>query len=408
MFRSITRRLGTLFRAALFFISIVAVPYLGFKTLMLFDGASGAWVGIPITLIFCICYMYPLGAIFSIMKVFKSIASVPYWGEKLGQDHVDALLENEVFYPYTYKDGHDSLYIKISENRKWLKIFGKYYPVAFIAGIDKSEMSLVMLNGERVPLKPFVFLPSFSDALYEIYPNYKFFRDRIKADNYEESFQHIFESACGNDLTELHKADWEHIRYTFERAFANLTVDSEYANLKQSIFSYVLGKNQLKKLKVRKNRDKGISADDEILNFDEYEDDYCICNGVALLNMIGYPSNKAGIDFLFRCLGNADAPYFQPAVEELEKFDRKLLQDKIDLEVEKAYSEKDALKLGGIIFLAERIGYDVPFIKEIKEEQAKEEEIGGKDMFHFMDEDYTGKAGAMAVAFEPEKIKKEG
>ena len=408
MFRSIFRRLGTLIRAALYFISIIAIPYLGFKSLLLFDGASGSLVGIPVAIIFGISYLYPVFAVVNIRKAFKGIGSVPYWGEKMGQEKVDKLLSAEEFYPYTYSDGKDSLFIKISKSRKWLKVAGRYYPIPFIAGIDKGELGIVMLNGKIVPYQFYLLFPGFTRVLYELYPNYKFFKDRIKSGGYEESFEHIFETACGSDITQLDRADWERIRYDFERAFANLTVDTGNMNLKQSIFKYVLGKNQLKSLKKSQYSKKEISAGDEILNFEEYDDDYCICNGVTLLSMIGYPANKEGIDFLFKCLGNADAPYFQPAVEELEQFDKKLLQHKIDLEVEKAYYEKDALMLGGIIFLAERIGYEIPFIKEIKEEELKETElkekgIGGKDMFHFMEETYSGsKASGMAVAFKPE------
>lgn len=55
------------------------------------------------------------------------------------------------------------------------------------------------------------------------------------------------------------------------------------------------------------------------LNFNDYLNEFSVCNGIEILKVLGYPENAQGIDFLFMCLGDVDEAYFTYAVELLKK-----------------------------------------------------------------------------------------
>ncbi len=399
MFNNVKRKIAGFLRGLLYYGSMIWIPAICYKTLFLFDGTSAKATFLPVMTLFAIGFFYPLCFLAEIKNVSRSISSVPYWGKEIGNLKVSMLLSGEEFHPYIFEDGKKSWLVKISESGKWIEVAGRFYPVALIAGYDKKKKVLVMLDGEVVHLQFFLRHPDFEKALHEIYPNYEIMADRISKGNYKDVFLDIYTKACKDDPF-INKADWERIRLNYDQLFANNAFNTSTMNLKDGVYNYVLGKNQLDKLATKKKRRLGIDETDEVLQFEKYTDDYCVCNGVAVLEMLGFPANKKGIDFLFKCLGNVDAPYFLPAIKVLYKFNDELLKNKIDEEVRKAFENKDVMYLGGLIYLAKEIKYDVPFLKELKEADTQS---SGAEQFHFLDEEYISSGSGAAVAFMPSK-----
>ena len=307
---------------------------------------------------------YIIFVVTNFSNAMDALSSVPVWQKILGSEQVDAFLTDEEFVPYVYSDNSESGIVKISKSRKWIKVFGRYYPVALIAGYKSFGSQLVMLNGQTAYFQFMMGHPDVKRALAELHPNSDYYEELltqprstgILQENYDKALR-----ACGTDLE---KADWEDLRYRFEIEFARVcssgidTVSTMHKNvLSEKQLEYAI--EQLKKVELK--------STSTVLDFKSYENEYCVCNGVAVLEGIGYPANKEGIDFLFKCLGSVDAPYFVHAVKVLKEFDTEELHRKIDYEIKRAFIKRDAVYLAGIIYLAKEIDYDIPFLKEQKE-----------------------------------------
>jgi hypothetical protein len=80
---------------------------------------------------------------------------------------------------------------------------------------------------------------------------------------------------------------------------------------------------------------------------------------VRLLRELGYPRNKAGVDFLFDCIKDIQKPYFEDAIEALSLFPRDELIELIEMHVTKAHEEGDVLFGAGLIYLSGKINYEI-------------------------------------------------
>ncbi len=183
------------------------------------------------------------------------------------------------------------------------------------------------------------------------------------------------------------KADFSRIRYNWEKSNAeekfgysqNVRVFDDYkpvddnGNLATTIFERVLSDTEIARTE-KAIRKKKVSLS-YYLNFDDYRNEYSVCNGIELLKKITYPKNAEGIDFLFRCMWDVDEAYFIPAVELLMSYPKDMVRRKIEEEIKIAFENEDVVRIGGLMFLADKQKYEIRFLEEIRENQNVNEEM---------------------------------
>ena len=134
---------------------------------------------------------------------------------------------------------------------------------------------------------------------------------------------------------------------------------SDKYNVHRFMFGRVLEDEELKvilsQIEMKRIKD-GISR---ITKLENYSDDYCVCNGIRLLDMMGYPKNAKGIDFLFDCIKDVQKPYCNDAIEVLKKYPREELIERIDKDVNLAYEKNDVVWAAGLLIMAKEIDYEV-------------------------------------------------
>lgn len=83
-----------------------------------------------------------------------------------------------------------------------------------------------------------------------------------------------------------------------------------------------------------------------------------------------YPANKKGLDFLFDCLSDVDEAYFMPAAGVLSEVPVSALGPLMEKRSREAYLRCDVMRLAGIMYLAKETGYEIQFVKNLKEHLA--------------------------------------
>ena len=179
--------------------------------------------------------------------------------------------------------------------------------------------------------------------------------------------------------------DWGTIRYQWEKellrdskkypdkiAKSNFSVISNDGSISTDIFERVLSDNELEKtVNAVKNNHVDIR---KYLYFNDYKNEYAVCNTIELLKKLGQPLNLEGCDFLFDCLGNIDEPYFYMAVNLLKTYPRRMREEKMEVYAKAAHESGDVEKFGGLLYLAKELKYDIKYVEKMKAEESSKDE----------------------------------
>ena len=88
---------------------------------------------------------------------------------------------------------------------------------------------------------------------------------------------------------------------------------------------------------------------------------------------------------MFKCISDVDEAYFGPAIDVLKEYPRNELCAKIEEKAQSALESGDVVALGGVMFFAKEIDYEVKCLKEVKdakleaERQARKSEAAAKE-----------------------------
>ncbi len=302
------------------------------------------------------------------IKQWRVFWRVPHFGRIMPQCWDEARFET--YRPYVTSEGNQIPFVMMGESQKWMRILGKYYPVDLICGYNEKKNVLYAIDGSAIKLPRRALLSSYKEGIKA------FFEDR--GHNYEsipDGTKYAFENMICSRPEELYKMDFGKLRYRWEDWMAR---SSGGENRKHDIFEDVLSNKEITAIfkSIRNKRDNlGMYT-----NFEDYKNEYAVCNGINLLSKLKYPQNRDGIGFLFDCLNDVDEPYFMMAVDELMKFPHKTLKNELEVRAKTAYEEQDVLKMAGLMFLAKKLNYEIEYVKEIKEKAAEAEsvlELGG-------------------------------
>ena len=313
-------------------------------------------------------------------KTFKDIEHVPYWGNRFGRQKTIDLLDAEKFEPYVMNDGTICKWLQVSRSGRWFCVAGHYYPIYLVRGYDGRSRELLMIDGTRIK-QPWLETEPVKAAMKELFAANRIFEKGLKKRDITGICATAFNRAWGQNYEALANADWDVVRYKWEQEVADLAASGmelssfnkfrkalsldDYA--KESLQTRVLTDDEIDYI-VQSIRRKEIKSTDGWFVISSYKDEMCICNGVKLLNRLGYPDNAMGDLFLFNCIRDIQKPYFEEAIEALKKFPRDLLIEMLETRVAVAHQEGDVLWGAGLIYLAKQIDYEISIARESREE----------------------------------------
>ena len=305
--------------------------------------------------------------------VAEKYDELPHFGKLLKKDQVLEILSHSSFSSYKTKDGKELKNVLISEDDKWLCLFDGYMPVDMICGFNRKMNVLYTIDGGVIGLPFKAKLPHIRKEIEA------FFKDR---GHYYESRPRKavekFDAAYHRPLSSLDKADFSRLRYEWEKAnsgdkngyLKNEDSGKKYipifedGELNDAIFSRVLADVEVARTADALRKKKKYLT--KLLDFSKYSSEFCVCNMVAVLDNLRYPANSEGIDFLFKCLGDVDEAYFGMAVNVLKDYPKGPVEKKIEENVKLAFENGDVVGLGGLMFLAKEIGYDIKYVEGMK------------------------------------------
>ncbi len=305
------------------------------------------------------------------------------------------VIMSQKFHPYSKY----VRFIRVSENDKWVRIFNKYYPLDLIYGYNNTSNELYFIDGYVVKLPALA-----SKGRYNRFIDLFFNERGYTYDNLPSVSKESFDKIVADGINTFEKVDWAGLRYKWEQAIAREKdirgAKKGSANgyhplthggkLRRDYYTRALSQAEIKRTAdIFRNGNFSVT---ELTSFDEYVNEYCVCNGVKILGELGYPQNAKGIDFLFNCLKDVDEAYFMPAVDVLSGIPLNTLAPIIEEKAREAYKKCDVLRLAGILYLAKNINYEIEYVKELKEKIKAQEE---PDMT-FVDENGI-------VRFDPEQ-----
>ena len=303
---------------------------------------------------------------------------IPHFGELFGYYKAKELLSEETFHLYTYENGKKAHFLRVSDSGKWFSILGGHLPVDLICGYNKRKAELYTVDGVIIKLPAVAELYIIRRELEKFFKERgDYFREMPQGarDEFRDSYRKR-DSAFAID-------DWGTIRYQWEKellrdsqkypdkiAKSNFSVISDDGSISTDIFERVLSDNEVEKTVDAVKKDHVDIK--EYLRFDDYQNEYSVCNAVELLKKIGQPRNLEGCDFLFDCLGNIDEPYFYMAVDLLKAYPRRMREEKMEEYARIAHENGDVEKFGGLLYLAKELKYDIKYVEKMKAEEAKE------------------------------------
>jgi hypothetical protein len=331
---------------------------------------------------------------------------IAYFEKELEKNKNIRELKKMTFLPYVFANGEKARYIKLSEDEKWVKIHGKYYPLDLISRYDPKENSIYAIDSTAVELPFYVKYLSISKELTA------FFKERGSQDSVSPYISKAyFEGELKRSKGKLKNMDWAELRYKWEESMAGFDHRYNRSNANQLMFrplteegevnrqfmETVLSEEEIQS--VVKAIRKGKIDISEYTDFVAYKNEFVVCNGVMLMKFLKYPDNRRGIDFLFECLNDVDEAYFKPAVEILSKLPRKELEGRIEERVAKAHQSGDAMRLAGLLYLAREMKYKIKYVQDLKAGLITVEH-DNKDMLL---EDENGN-----IRFAPEEVSEYG
>ena len=310
-------------------------------------------------------------------KTVRRYGVMPHFGKMFQQYQIKDIIEGEEFIPFTDSNGKAYSHIKVSRSDKWVCILGGYLPIDLICGYNKNKNEIYAIDGTIIKLPIRAKFSAVSSSI-EV-----FFNERGKYYKDLPSDAELkFEEALRRPSHELSKADWGRVRYLWEKFIvtkgsdtaANLPADkyepvTQDGTISSDIFERVLSNSEIGRT-AGAVRAKKVDLS-SYMNFDEYKNEYSVCNGIKLLEELKSPRYLEGMDFLFECLRDVDEAYYHLAVDLLKKFPKKMVSDEIEKHARLAYENYDVMKLGGLMYMAKTINYEIKFVKEIKEKAAE-------------------------------------
>ena len=314
--------------------------------------------------------------------VITKYDKLPHFEKMLGQDRAKEMIANENFGYYVSKSGRTSKHIKVSSSDKWVCILGGYFPTDLLCGYNKDLNELYTIDGMVIKLPKKARL---SHVRTEIET---FFEDRgsyYKAVPPKAGTE--FNTALRGPRSRLSKADWGRVRYLWEKSMVSSSRNYWHNNIRNeryrpvskdgtisgTIFERVLSDRELAST-TDAVRSKKVPLK-RYLNFKEYQNEFCVCNCIELLNLLGHPKNAEGIDFLFDCLCDVDEAYFLMAVDALKQYPYRMSKPKIEENAQTAFEKGDVLKLAGVMYFAKEIGYEIEYIKQLKQNQKQDASV---------------------------------
>ncbi len=303
-----------------------------------------------------------------------------HFSKMFGADKSEKLIENESFSNYVFKNGRKAKHLFISLSKKWIYFCGTYYPIDFICGyyqysdcfrfhtIDGRSIE-VKPSGNTLPEKAYKEIVAFFDERGRFYKTTP------------ENSKKIFADITSEYGTDLYMADWKKIRYQWEKRIAeeNPSTYSKHhhfvpvlddGRINPVFFSNVLTQAEIDEAaRFIRRKKTGLMG---YMDFKKYLDGYSVCNGIELLKALPYQTQIKGIDFLFDCLGVLDEPYFFMSVDLLITLPEKLILQKIEETAKITYKSKNIQKMAGLMFLAQKLDYEIKYVTEIKEKLKKE------------------------------------
>jgi hypothetical protein len=285
------------------------------------------------------------------------------------------VISEKKFRPYRHNVYGRVSYIKVSEDDKWVKILGKYFPLDLICGYNNETNELFFIDGYVVKLPPKAMTDRFNKCIEDFFDERGYTYDNLPSGSRER-----FDKLVGDRLGQFETIDWSGLRHDWEMATSDAI---EERNVKKSVAdrykpvlrSGKLNRDYLKRALSPKEiqltaevfRDSRFSISvSEVTDFSAYINEYSVCNGVYILRELKYPANKKGLDFLFECLKDVDEAYFMPAAQVLSEVPVEVLAPVIEKKAEEAYLRCDVSRLAGIMYLAKEIDYDIKFVDDLK------------------------------------------
>ncbi len=297
---------------------------------------------------------------------------LPHFEKALNKGKVMRIIQKASFSPYTTKDGVVLENIAVSDDDKWIYLLEGYLPVDLICGYNRKENVLYAIDGAmiKLPLKARTHgISSEIEAFFE--DRGIFYTDKPR--KAEKKFDDSFDRPCD----QLDKADFSRLRYLWEKAsvsdkngfWGNHGRNKKYnpvqnGEVNTTIFERVLTDAEIAKTAdaVRKKQVR-LSR---FLNFEEYSNEFSVCNCVELLDSLRYPDNMEGVDFLFKCLGDVDEAYFRLAVLLLKSYPRKAVCRRIEENVKTALEKNDPVGLAGLMYFAQDIDYEIKCVQDME------------------------------------------
>ncbi|WP_026665568.1 hypothetical protein [Butyrivibrio sp. FC2001] len=304
----------------------------------------------------------------------------PHFEKMLGKGKAEEMIARENFSNYVSKSGKKSRHIKVSRSDKWVCILGGYFPIDLLCGYNKRLNELYTIDGMVIKLPKKAWLPHVQSEIET------FFEDRGK---YYKSVPPKagleFNTALRGPRSRLSKADWGRVRYLWEKSIVSSSHNywqnnnknqryrpiSKDGAISTTIFERVLSDREIASTAAAVTGKRVPLT--RYLDFKEYQNEFCVCNGVELLKVIGNPKNMEGIDFLFECLSDVDEAYFLMAVDVLKQYPRGMCEKKIEENAQIAFEQDEVLKLAGVIYLSKELGYESRYIKQLKESASANE-----------------------------------
>ena len=328
-------------------------------------------------------------------KKVHGYGRMPYFGTMFRFPDAMAYIKKEKFVPFINQHGKINNNLKISDDDKWVCICGGYLPIDLICGYNKEKNEIYAIDGTTIKLPFRVKLNKMGDDIEEFFAERGTYFTEMPENADEE-----FDAALKRPSYELSRADWGKVRYLWEKLIASNSKNreknkaatakyvpvSDRGNLNKEIFGRVLTDAELERAAgaVRGQR----VALSRYMNFKDYKNEYSVCNGIRLLKSLKSPMNFEGIDFLFDCLNDVDEAYFQMAVDLLKTFPEELVAKELEKHAKLAYERYDVMKLGGLLYMAKAISYDIEYIKKLKE--SADEKAKMVPGFDFDDEEMFG------------------
>ena len=307
-------------------------------------------------------------------SALKSIDHVPYWGNKFGFQNTVNLLDAERFRPYRMQNGKRCWHLRVSDSGRWFEIGGFYYPLYLVRGLDYHTDEFVMIDGTRVPTPSVIHLGNTIRGVLDLFEANRIYEKGLSRKSTDAISATAFDRAWGNNYEKLAGADWDQVRYIWEKevaAVAQDRIDRKRFNkflqglrqgdiAKDALLNRVLSEEETEVVSNAVRR--GHIKEDKLAEFFDisaYKDDMCVCNGVHLLNMCKLTGIEGSMEFLFECIKDIQKPYFEEAVETLTRFQRDKLIEEIEKNVARAHEQGDVLWGAGLIYLSKQINYEI-------------------------------------------------